>query len=89
MNMAIWKYPLAITDLQSVMMPVGAEILTVQMQGSQLCLWAKVNTVAVPKARRIEIAGTGHPIPDVGRRYISTVQQLGGSLIWHVFELTN
>lgn len=38
----IWKFPLEIADSQSVVMPSGARILSAQMQGSTLCLWAVV-----------------------------------------------
>lgn len=66
MKRTIWKYPLAITDTQNVMMPEGAEILSAQMQGDTLCLWALVNPDA-PKlsslmkcwGRRMRILGSG------------------------------
>jgi len=84
----IFKYPLEITDTQFVELPLGAEILTTQMQGNQLCLWAIVNTLpeAVKKNRRIEIIGTGNPMPIGDLKYISTFQMLGGGLVFHVFE---
>lgn len=84
----IYKYPLEITDTQFVELPLGAEILTVQMQGNQLCLWAMVNTLpeAIKKNRRIEIIGTGNPIPIGDLKYISTFQMMDGRLIYHVFE---
>lgn len=82
----IYKYPLTLTDTQFVELPLGAEILTAQMQDNQLCLWAMVNTLseAVKKNRRIEIIGTGNPVPTGNLKYISTVQ-IGG-LVFHVFE---
>lgn len=84
----IFKYPLEITDTQFVELPLGAKILTAQMQGNQLCLWAVVNTLpeAVKKNRRIEIIGTGNPMPTGDLEYISTFQMMGGGLIFHVFE---
>jgi len=84
----IFKYPLEITDTQFVELPLGAEILTAQMQGDQLCLWAMVNTSpdAITKNRRIEIIGTGNPVPTGDLKYISTFQVYGGGLIFHVFE---
>ena len=84
----IFKYPLEITDTQFVELPLGAEILTAQIQGDQLCLWAIVNTLpgAVKKNRRIEIIGTGNPMPTGELKYISTFQMMGGGLIFHVFE---
>jgi len=84
----IYKYPLEVTDTQFVELPLGAEILTVQMQGNQLCLWAMVNALpeAVKKNRRIEIIGTGNPMPTGDLKYISTFQMIKGKLIFHVFE---
>lgn len=81
----IYKYPIEITDVQNVMLPFGAEILCVQFQQEQLCLWAIVND-NTPEPRTIYIFGTGHDMDDTPRRYIGTVQQHGGALIWHVFE---
>lgn len=82
----IWKYPLSIRDAQDVSLLEGSEILTVQMQGDVLCLWALASPGTSIKRRRIEIFGTGNPIPEGKRRYIATVQMAGGSLVWHVFE---
>jgi hypothetical protein len=84
----IFKYPLEITDTQFIELPLGAEILTVQVQGDQLCLWAMVNTSpdAITKNRRIEIVGTGYPVPAGDLKYISTIQIMDGSLIFHIFE---
>jgi hypothetical protein len=86
----IYKYQLDLLDTQFVELSLGAEILTVQMQGNQLCLWAMVNTLpeAIKKNRRIEIIGTGNPVPIGDLKYISTFQmfQDWGTLTYHVFE---
>lgn len=66
-------------------MPQCADILTAQMQGRQLCLWALVQPENKMETRTFSIFGTGHPIDDVGR-YIATFQIEGGTLIFHVFE---
>ena len=86
----IYKYPLEVTDTQFIELPLGAEILTAQMQGNQLCLWAMVNSSpdAIKKNRCIEIIGTGNPVPTGDLKYISTFQIAGGGLIFHVFENT-
>lgn len=85
--MTIWKYPLEITDEQSVMLPEGSDILSAQVQGGTLCLWVKVNPKAPLSRRTIRIFGTGHPVPDEPLVFIDTVQMAGGALVWHVFEL--
>lgn len=84
----IHKYQLGITDVQAVRMPAGAEILSVQFQNESLCLWARVDTAEKNNARLIYIIGTGHLFPEEELRFIGTVQQFGGKLIWHVFEQT-
>jgi len=86
---SIWKFPLEITDLQEVLMPKGAEILTVQMQEQTLCIWAKVNPEKEfeTEIRKIRIIGTGHKFNDENLKYIGTTQMYGGGLIWHVFEV--
>lgn len=86
MKRKIYKFPLKITDTQTVEMPPSAKILTAQMQNGNLCLWALVD--AEPELEKqprvIEIIGTGNPFPERLRRYISTVQI--SAEVWHVFE---
>lgn len=88
MNNTIYKYPIAMTDEQTIPLPAGARILSAQVQRGQICLWASVDR----EEKRIEprtfrIIGTGHPVPDLGElAYIATVQFDGGALIFHVFE---
>lgn len=83
----IYKYPLAISDGQAVLMPVSAEILSVQFQGEDLCIWALVDSSEKKHARIIRIIGKGNPFP-IGEslRFIGAVQHYNGRLVWHVFE---
>lgn len=86
--MTIWKYPLEITDEQNIRMPKGANILTAQIQGGTLCLWAIVDPKAPLVSRWIGIVGTGHPMAqEMECVYLGTAQMAGGALVWHVFEL--
>ncbi len=41
--MRIWKYTIEIVDLQFIEMPIGAKILTAQMQNGDLQIWAIVD----------------------------------------------
>jgi len=89
MTKQIFKYALEITDTQSVAIPEGAEILTVQTQREIPCLWALVNPKLPSTERQIETFGTGHPVHvgiGVERRYIGTYQIQNGNLVFHVFE---
>lgn len=81
----VYKYPLRILDEQEVEMPDSANLLTVQMQNGQPCLWALVDTSNPMVLRKILIRGTGHVAEKVGR-YISTFQMQGGALVFHAFE---
>ena len=84
----IWEYPLEIQDVQTIRMPIGAEILTVQIQDDNLCLWAVVDadSKALTEPRFIQIYGTGHPMigTSLDRKYIATFQIM--KLVYHVFE---
>lgn len=82
----IWKFPLTLTDVQEIILPAGARLLTVQLQDNVPCLWALVNDyIGLTQVRTIEIHGTGNPIEgNHQRRYIATFQQ--PPFVWHVFE---
>jgi len=86
--MRIWKWTLAVTDLQTLELPKGSGILTVQMQGNMPQLWAMCNEKTDKKeTRRIAIYGTGNPMPDDPGEYIATFQMRGGALVFHAFEV--
>ena len=97
MNKTIWKIALEITDGQRILVPIGAQTLTVQTQNGKPVLWILVDPLAEKEIRTIEIFGTGNPIPlDQGtyRKYIATIQVEGrrGSgdiLAFHVIENHN
>lgn len=86
----IFKYPLRAEGQQTITMPKGGEILSVQFQNGAICVWALVNPDAEPEGRVIDIFGTGHPVLPVDalgatRKHLGTVQDAG--LVWHVFEV--
>lgn len=87
----IWKYEVNPDGRgQTHRMPKGATILTVQMQGPAVCVWALVDPGAQDEERTFHIYGTGHAIVGAdGLRYIGTFQPNdGGSpLVFHLFEL--
>lgn len=86
---SIYKYPLKVCGGQEITLPVGAKILSVQMQNETPCIWALVNTDArIPKVEQklIRMIGTGHNIQDPFiLEYIGTIQTDGGQFVWHVF----
>lgn len=82
----IWKFPLLYTDIQSVSMPLGAQVLSTGLdpQG-QLCLWALVDPGAGSNQYRgVAVIGTGNPAHSAqGMRFVGTVVQ--APFVWHVF----
>jgi hypothetical protein len=81
----IFKYPLEVTDTPVVRMPAGAEILTVQMQRGEACIWAIVDDAVPNVSRRLLVVGTGHGMPLDSGQYVGTFQT--GALVFHVFDL--
>jgi hypothetical protein len=84
----IWKYELKLQVAQTIPMPQGAEVLTVQVQKDTICLWARHNLGNQDKLipRTFVMHGTGNEIDRHyhGEFYIGTVQLW--SYVWHVFE---
>jgi len=78
----IYKYKLE----NSVEMPIGAKILSIQMQNNRPYIWALVDTDVECEFRHFEIIGTGHNFPEADNfTYINTFQD--GPFVWHIFEL--
>ncbi len=84
--MKIWKFDLETTDVQTVAMPRGAEILAVQTQRDKPKVWAIVDPGQQNEHRSFRIVGTGHEFIRDDLRYIGTYQLMEGSLVFHVFE---
>lgn len=84
----IHKYPLEVKNHQTILMPTGAQILSVQFQEDQLVLWAIVNDTLHKEGRLIEIYRTGTPFQPLNRKHISTVQEdCVEGVVWHIFEI--
>ena len=86
--MRIWKWTLQVTDNQKIQMPLGAKILSVQVQHGAPQVWAMVDETAPQEWRSFATYGTGNPQPDIAEygRFIGTYQLNGGGLVFHVFE---
>lgn len=82
----IYKYPIVITQDQTVLVPRGAKFLSVMDQNGALCLWFEVETVNPVEARAIEVHGTGNPINDTCGKRIHIGSVIQGPCVWHVFE---
>lgn len=85
--MKIFKYSLALGDVQNVWMPEGAKLLSVQVQRETIVLWALVSPDAECVKRKIVCSGTGHNVIGVDAQdYIGTIQLLNGELVLHFFD---
>jgi hypothetical protein len=81
--LSIYKYHLDIVDKQILSILKG-QILCVQFQEQNLCLWVLGDPNLPTVLEVITIKGTGHPCGnDVLGDYIGTVQNSG--FVWHVF----
>lgn len=82
----IYKYPLLVTDMQVLQLPMGAQLLSVIEQAGTLMLYALVDPTYAKSPRTILIVGTGNAEPYICSidRFIGTVKQ--GPLVWHVWE---
>ncbi|WP_028317497.1 DUF7352 domain-containing protein [Desulfobulbus elongatus] len=84
----IWKFELTPNRIQSVPMPVGAQVLTVQTKGDDApLLWALVDPEMPPQERYLGIYTTNTAVPDDPGRYIGSFMVYEGSLEFHLFEM--
>lgn len=83
----IYKYPL--TGVQTILdLPIGARVLTVQMQGDTPVLWALIDQDEDITAKRIFLSintGVSFETPGVWA-YLSTVTSDNG-IVWHIGEI--
>ena len=84
----IYKYELEITNLQSVSMPIGANVISANVQNGKLCIWALVDTRNSDKNKSIAVAGTGYEIDftvsDYDFYFVDTVM-MSDILVLHVY----
>jgi hypothetical protein len=82
----IYKYELAVTDEQVVDLPLGGEVLSLQVQHGKPCLWVYVDPSQPSRPCRIITKGTGHPADDVAdTTFLGTYQLRDGALVFHAF----
>ena len=89
MTQRILKYTLTTTSDNTIEMPIGAKILSVQAQKGEICIWALEEDARATDlvSRRFRVFGTGHTIAGGNAlTYLGTVQLLEGRLVLHVFE---
>lgn len=85
--LTIYKYPLEIAAEQTILLPVGATILSFANQFETPVIWALVDNEAKKETADFRLFGTGHGIPTLTRlTYIGSAQFQGGEFVWHLFR---
>ena len=87
----IYKYPLKLVDEQTIALPKGAHILSVQWIRDSICVYALVDLGATEcEVRQFVIIGTGQPIAPntipVVHYFLGTVYNPDQTLVFHIFE---
>lgn len=83
----VFKYLLFVIPGQSLLrLPKGAEILTAQFVRGELCLYALVPKDPLEYTNhQVTIVGTGQALATPPGRYLTTIQEIDGQLVWHLF----
>ncbi len=92
-NDTIHRFPLVLkTGQQKIVIPEGAEFLTIDFLGNMVVLWALMNPFNKKEERFIEIFQTDSALPGVISEkieyvYISTFKQEKSQAAFHAFEV--
>lgn len=84
MTEVVFKYSVPCMGENGVLLPAGAQVLTVAEQSNGIVFWAKVNPSNPVVERLIYCCFTGHAVPDFYNHYVATVSLVNG-LVVHVF----
>lgn len=83
----IHKFQVPVEDFVKVAMPLNAQVLCVQLQHDVPCIWALVEDDHATEIRCFRWQGTGNSaVGCKAEDYVGTVQEFGGTLVWHLFE---
>ena len=82
----VWKFPILSTGPMEIDVPTPGNVVLVDRDPATglLAFWAEVIPTMPKAARRFQVVGTGHDIPDRAKHLGSVVM---GDLVWHLFEL--
>lgn len=83
----IWKFELTTEEERQIInMPIGAQILTIQIKKDIPYLFALVESKAPIESRRFIIVNTGTPCKITHEKFIGSFPLYRGSVVWHLFE---
>lgn len=80
----IYKYPIRITDEQTILLPKGAQPLSIGYQSGDIMLWCLIDPDAEKAAREIRVVGTGHDFEPTGWQYLGSAWWTP-PFVWHVW----
>lgn len=86
--LVIHEQTFELRDVIELHLPTGCEILDLQDQRGQMCIWYISNVDAPVQRVLIKCVGTGNMVPNNyldGTAFMSTVQQ--GPFVWHFFRV--
>lgn len=85
MTTQIWKYELRGRGVSTRTMPIGARIVSLEIQNDIPCIWAIVEPGNPLQTREFCIVGTGWDIQIPNYTYVGMYQTR--SFDWHVLEV--
>ena len=87
----IYKYQPEFSGAFTIDTHKGARLLDAQYQYGALAFWFLVDTDKPLETRSFVVHGTGHDLGKVDEAFllthVSSVQEMGGRLVWHIFEV--
>lgn len=83
----VHKYRIGDGEEFTLHAPRGAEFLSVQVQGPDVQVWARVDPEAEKVLFKFAVVGTGHYLKPFAcsAPFIGTFQLQGGALVFHLF----
>lgn len=81
----IYKYKLAVTDVQTVKLPKGYKIVHVDESHGDIYIWCELNQLDELEEVRFDIHGTGHIIMKEDSVHLASVVTKAG-YVWHVYH---
>lgn len=87
----IYKYTIDVDQGKLAIDAPVVRFLSAQVQRSNICIWAEIDTSKPIRHFGIVPIGTGWDLDNFTHFdkavYIDTVQQYGGELVWHLYYL--
>ena len=79
----VFKFPIQITDEQTITGPITQPVSVGIDPTGQHCVWAECDAEGPTVAYVVTVVGTGHPLPVFAGIYLGMV--VDGSFVWHIY----